>query len=136
MSLRKHRSDHFLGNPNEIHTYVVRLYADEWSNGEIGIVDFKIHQIAGLTAEKDGQALYLTNDSHMTENLDEAEAIVGGTVKWDGCTQFHADVHVDHRSDLEGLCKAILEARKLAAKTMTGMLINDIHGEYSEDVVD
>jgi hypothetical protein len=106
----------------------VRLWSDPVSENDDQFmwVDFEIIEVLGF--EKDGRECYNRRDSSRSPDplyeLDNAEPIASGFVKWDGCTQFNADIHIDGRAHLEHLLEAIAEARRLAAELM-GNLVGD-----------
>lgn len=120
-----------------LQTFVARLY---WKphDGKVLWIDFDLYQPTEQTMQ-DGRCTEerflrpgAIQSDETTANLDDAEAIAAGFVKWDGCTQFDvADIHVDHRAELERIFNAILETRKLCAKEMAAdsMLVE----EYDED---
>ena len=53
-----------------------------------------------------------------TQEWREADYVASGFVKWDGCTQFTVDAHVDARSGLDVLLAAIVRARMERALEM------------------
>lgn len=122
--MKTHRGDFVVGAmPTKS---IVRLWSDENSNGELMWVDFAIVEVVS-DATATTRGLYMS-DPNPVENIDEADAVCSGFVKWDGCTQFKVDAHADHRNDLEHLFTAIGEARRFAAELMGGELL----GEYSD----
>lgn len=53
----------------------------------------------------DGGLWYRTDDCRETEKIEEAEVVVSGSVKWDGCSNwdFHTDECMAHFCDRKGL---------------------------------
>lgn len=100
-----HRGDHFMDDNHAPGSYVIRLWGDDGTHpgGAPIWIDFEIHRIG-----------------------DSDPVVVSGFAKWDGCTQFHADVHIDAAHELEQLCAAIVMARRHAADLMG----SDIGDEY------
>lgn len=102
----------------------VLLYADE-QNGKIIWVDFKVFHVAGSNI--DGTEKLLAGENHPVKSYDLAEPDAEGFVKWDGCTQFAVDGHVDNRQELTSMFAAIERARSAAAELMPEQ---DIANEY------
>lgn len=89
-------------------------------------VGFDIVQVSGETGKgwpEVGARLYAKggcNSFEPTTDIHEAEVIVHGFVKFDGCTQFWIQdgAHYDHRDGYEGFLEAMRGVRKLAAEIM------------------
>lgn len=108
----------------------IRLWGDpNPTNGELYWIDFEVYTVEGYEIGRESERIFQkkgeTSNFPGTTDLDEAEPIAHGMVKWDGCTQFNMDVHIDSKSHLESLFAAVLEARRLAAEAMPGKMIND-----------
>lgn len=111
----------------------IRLWSD-YPPDERYWIDWEVFEVLGVelngertrTFWKRGDTASLPG----TTDLDEAEPVAEGMVKWDGCTQFTMDAHIDGRTQLEGLFDAVLRARKLAARAMVGKMVND---DYPHD---
>lgn len=119
----------FENRENEFH---IRLWGDEHPQGGKYWIDFEVYDVEGYEIGREAERVFQkkgeTSNFPGTTNLDEAEPVAHGFVKWDGCTQFNMDVHIDHVKHLEGLFNAVLEARRLAAEAMPGKMINDDYG--------
>jgi hypothetical protein len=96
--------------------------------------DFAIYPVLGV--ELGGRVLYETPDAvnpmdAPTSDLDAAQPLVTGFVKWDGCTQWwqHDGGHVDDRATFEEFFDALAEARRVA---LTEMLVGVLDDEYPE----
>lgn len=115
-----------------IGSFTLRLYWSPLEDGRVLWVDFELFEVISLDSPNTGKLYYerrgATSGMDMVDDLDEAGPVADGFVKWDGCTQFEiAQVHVDHRKDLEDLFHGIAEARRLCAQAMPG---SDIILEY------
>ncbi len=70
---------------------------------ELYRVEFEIYRIRGVDA--DGEILYIS-DCHPVSNISAAEIYLDGSVKWDGCSDWHIQeserccVHGCSRGDL------------------------------------
>lgn len=131
MISNKHLRDVILGNfddgEDEFH---IRLFGeDKQHNGRIMWVDFQVFSVAGCNAG-DRRRVFQRADDGFTHDYAEAEPVCNGFVKWDGCTQFEVDGHVDDRDSLVQLLRAIEEARRLAAAAMPS---EEIAKEYPEN---
>ncbi len=118
----------FERKPDAVGDYLVRLWAaEQGESGEIYWVDVEIYACAGYDAQG---LLWPAKEqgAHSTHNPDDAEVVVDGFFKWDGCTQLKMDVHVDDNDDLQRLFSAISLARREAAK----IVIADKQGLSSE----
>jgi hypothetical protein len=109
----------------------IRIWGDEHENG-ITWIDFEVFEVEGVDRFEPAagtprlfQEKGATSNYPGTSDLATAEPVAHGFVKWDGCTQFDMDAHVDGREQLEALFKAVCHARKLAAEAMPGKMIND-----------
>lgn len=132
MISKQHRRDVVLGDWNETQTeYHVRLFGDE-HDGDLYWVDFQIFTVVCTSA--DGKEKFFnrkgwTASPDPVSRLDEAEPIISGHVKWDGCSDF--DIHDAHTCSLEqikALLDAVLKARELAAAEMPHQ---PVAGEYA-----
>lgn len=129
---KTHRRDVIVGNwPNDPSEFHIRIWADTKENDETYWVDFEIFEVIGHdgSRENPGRKFFNKKDSMTSPNpvyeYDEAESIVEGFVKFDGCTQYDMNVHIDSREQMDFLFTAISKARQLAAEEMPGMMIRD-----------
>lgn len=126
---KTHRRTIVLGDfhkPGSDETHV-RLFSEPNEDGETYWVDFQIFEIVGCDHEPyqaPGRKFFnrkgATSSPDPVYTYEEAQPIVDGFVKWDGCTQFEFPdgVHVDCKRHLEALFSAVGEARKAAAELM------------------
>lgn len=137
---KTHRLDHHIGSfvdgQDEL---VIRLWADDHKDGGgIYWVDWEVIEVAGEEHVSGGvpQVRYqrrgATNGLDWTDILDDAEPVAEGMTKWDGCTQFTTDIHVDSRHHLDSIFGAIQEARRLAASLMPDKLVAEDYPEGAE----
>jgi hypothetical protein len=103
--------------------YLIRLWSDvRDDNGQRMWVDFAIYEVIGCESGGKRRKFYNRKDSVTSPNPvydpEEAESAVEGFVKWDGCTQFTADIHVDCKRHLDALLEMIGLAREGAAEIM------------------
>ena len=96
--------------------YLVRLYGDA-VNDNLTWVDFKIYAFASIDAD---EPLFSGEMYPVPLDHAEVEVLAEGFVKWDGCTQFNADVHIDEESDLLLFNTALVETRRHARDLMGG----------------
>ncbi len=119
-----------LGNfENREAEHHIRLWGNPSGEGEQYWIDFEVFAVEGYETENPSARIFQkigeTSNFPGTTDLDEAEPVAHGFVKWDGCTQFDMDVHIDSKEQLEALFNAVLKARALAADAMPGKMIND-----------
>jgi hypothetical protein len=115
---------------------LIRLWSDvREDNGERMWVDFAIYEVIGNDHDgpnKKGRKFYQQKGASVSPmpvyDPEEAESLVEGFVKWDGCTQFTADIHVDSRDHLDIILSSIGRARQEAADVMAGCWLDK--GEY------
>jgi len=63
---------------------------------DVGHVDFEIYEIEGWTSDSEPKLplwpiLGATSNIELTEDLCKAERFLHGSVKWDGCSNWHFD---------------------------------------------
>jgi hypothetical protein len=102
---------------------LIRLWSDvRDDNGQRMWVDFAIYEVIGCESGGERRKFYNRKDSVTSHNPvydpEEAESTVDGFVKWDGCTQFTANIHVDDKDSLDTLLEMIGRAREEAAEIM------------------
>lgn len=97
---------------------VIRLFVEPYEDGRILRVDFLVVRVDGVA--DDGVRLFSKDGrGRSTQNIDEADAETDGFVRWDGCTQFQMDCHIDALTDLESALAAVAQARREAAKLLS-----------------
>ena len=64
-------------------------------------VEYKIYDVFGYEEKTD--KLYFVNDNNPVDTIEEAYVYISGSVKWDGCSNWHFDEQ-DHVM-LHGCCK-------------------------------
>jgi len=111
------------GDAQGLGRMVIRLRWDDSDPRGPFWVDFEVHEVVALVHPD--MAMHYTragadHNLDTTPDLDLAEAVVHGFVKWDGCTQVYWDepMHVDSESDLEALFEAVRIARREAVAAM------------------
>lgn len=125
--MKIHALDHRIGNfEHGDAEMVIRLWADPHKdNGKIMWVDWALFE--PLCVAAGGVREYTRRDAgnslDTVTDMDEAAPIAEGMVKWDGCTQFNADIHIDSVGHLDDILDAIKTARRLAAGLMPDMMI-------------
>lgn len=78
--------------------------------------------------EKDGSKVYWVDFELWTDSPRRDEPMMSGSVKWDGCTQLRTEMfHADGVGELDGLLRAIAEARRRCALAMPW---SDVAKEY------
>ena len=108
------------GDAQGLGRLVIRL---RWNDGEVrkepAIVDFEVLEVVALvhphmTPHYRREGTDRPMDT--TEELDLAQPVVHGFVKFDGCTQAWWDepMHVDHEDSLNALFEAVRIARREA----------------------
>jgi len=89
-------------------------------------IEFKIYSIEGITL--DGDILYHKKNSQVwpdpVRNIDESEIFCHGSVKWDGCSNWHFDeqdrcmLHAGSKDGIVDLFKPLLECWEIAKKEL------------------
>lgn len=107
-------------------SYTLCLYWRERDDGvggqKVYWVDFELFRV--LVVLDDGAFLYERRGSGtnmgLADALTEAEIAASGFVKWDGCTQFDFGnlLHVDSKSELDDLLRAVTSVRRRCAQVM------------------
>lgn len=90
--------------------YLFRVSLDK-DNGLF--IDFKVYEIIGGDINNPNRPLFhkinYQNSNDDTENLEEAQVYLSGTVKWDGCSNLKFDeqdnvmLHFCSRNDIKNL---------------------------------
>lgn len=92
-------------------------------------VNFAIYEYVSNGRERIYEVPEAVSWADNTTDPDEAQPLVHGFVKWDGCTQFWCDdlIHVDDREDLERWMAAIAHARRTCMTEIlkSGAMIDD-----------
>mgnify|MGYP001614787357 CR=1 FL=1 len=80
---------------------------------------FEIISIGGTDAST-GAMVYMARDGRFSERLEDAEHVWRGEVKWDGCTDWHADGpgHLCGFCDLLLLTRAMRVAYRIGFEAM------------------
>lgn len=84
-------------------------------------MDFEIVAVDGFDTKSSAKHYWRagsTSNRDSTTDPNEAAAECEGFVKWDGCTQFTVDAHVDSKESLWKLLAAIESARRECALEM------------------
>lgn len=106
-----HLRDVLIGEQDD--GYLIRLFAAPDSADEDRTwVDFQVIQVFG-------ESLF-AGAMHPVKDIEDAVVLAEGFVKWDGCTQFTVDAHIDHKRELDAMFNAIGEARRLASEVLDG----------------
>ena len=104
--------------------YLLRMF---WDDGlievEVTSVDFEIYEIVML-ADNSGFEYHVKgadSSSEFTPNIEEAQIMINGFIKWDGCMQFYLrdePLHVDEDIQLDQLLATLKSAREEAKEIM------------------
>ena len=90
---------------------------DPNETGDILWVDFRIIDIMYI---ENGKPFYSNDDCQPTEYPDDAEIVIDGFIKWDGCCQWWAHcAHTDDPEDLKDLCEVIQSVYERAKEVLT-----------------
>jgi hypothetical protein len=113
--------------------YLVRLFGDEQGGSGVIWVDFEVIEVPMY---EQGKPVFYRKEwislADNTQDPNEADAVVSGYVKWDGCTEFKLDVHVCSGKGMDELFFAIKRARYEAAMLMGPSGQEDIGAEYHD----
>lgn len=104
-------------------SFVLRRFWKANGDGRVLWVDFELFECTSYPTDNPDAWEFERKGAmegwDTTPNLDEAQPVAEGFVKWDGCTQFDvASVHVDSKHGLLNLFHGIGEARRLCAEAM------------------
>jgi hypothetical protein len=102
----------------ELGTYAIRWKPGHESGGKLYTVDFAF--VEYLYDDGKGSRFYGDDHNTATTDIKAAVPIVTGSVKWDGCVNWHAEMamHACGEEDFDKLCQALKDAREGAAEFM------------------
>ena len=125
--MSNHVADHFhIDDKSDDSRYLIRIFKGQTDRGVCYVGEFKIYQLVWINGEHLPHRKGAINgwDTVPMSEIDSAEVIVHGSVKWDGCANWtidndHVMIHHCGASGLKMLMGAITLAHKLAAAVPT-----------------